>query len=515
MTHRLWFPAAILLAFALALGLRLAALDARPMHHDEANQAVKFGELLEAGHYRYDPDDHHGPSLYYLTLPAAWLRGQHTLATLDEWTLRGVTALFGAGLILLLPLFAPGIGRPATAAAALFLAVSPALTYYSRFYIQESVFAFFGIGFLAALGRYAAAGEPGWRRFWAVAGGLFAGLAYATKETSVIVVAAAVMAWAIAAALVRGGRVRIAWKDLLLAGVAAAAVAVLFYSSFFRYPAGPLESVLAFGTYFERGVDSARHAHPAGYYLRILGYTSSGGLVWTEAAILVLALAGGVFAVRRARSGFWPLYVTLYSSITALVFSLLTYKTPWNLVPFHAGLAIAAGIGLTALWGAVRPAWGRWLLVFVLAAAVWHLGVQNVRASRRYSADARNPYAYAQTSPDFLRLAERIHQLARVHPHGRDMLVKVVAGPYEQWPLPWYLRDMTSVGYWTQPGEAAPLDEAPVVVVSQDQAAAVEAALGDRYVAEFYGLRPNVLLTVFIERGLWEMFLAGRSPVEP
>ena len=29
------------------------------------------------------------------------------------------------------------------------------------------------------------------------------------------------------------------------------------------------------------------------------------------------------------------------------------------------------------------------------------------------------------------------------------MLVKVIAGPYEQWPLPWYLRGMTRVGYWS------------------------------------------------------------------
>ena len=48
------------------------------MHHDEANQAVKFGALLETGAYQYDRNDHHGPTLYYLTLPSAWLRGQAT-----------------------------------------------------------------------------------------------------------------------------------------------------------------------------------------------------------------------------------------------------------------------------------------------------------------------------------------------------------------------------------------------------------------------------------------------------
>ena len=86
-----------------------------PMHHDEANQAVKFGALLERGEYAYDANDHHGPTLYYLTLPVAWLRGQATLAALDEWTLRGVPAAFGAATILLLPLLPAGIGRTAVA----------------------------------------------------------------------------------------------------------------------------------------------------------------------------------------------------------------------------------------------------------------------------------------------------------------------------------------------------------------------------------------------------------------
>jgi len=334
-------------------------------------------------------------------------------------------------------------------------------------------------------------------------------LAYSTKETVLIVVAAAVAAWAIAAVLIGGHRPRIALQDLLAAASVAVGVAVLFYSSFFRHPAGPIESVRAFATYFQRGVDPAGHVHPAAYYLQILGWTASGGLVWTEALILGLALVGAAFAARWARARFWPLYLALYAFVAALVFSGLTYKTPWNLVPFHAGLAVVAGVGASALWGLVRPAWARAILAVALAAGVWHLGVQNVRANLRYPADTRNPYAYAQTSPDFLRLAERVHQLARVHEDGRGMLVKVVAGPYEQWPLPWYLRDFTRVGYWTGAREAEPLAGTPVIITAQDHAAAVEAVLGDRYVSEFYGLRPDVLLTVSIDAGLWDRFLSG------
>ena len=41
--------ALVVMALLAGLGLRLARLDVQPMHNDEANQAVKFGELLETG----------------------------------------------------------------------------------------------------------------------------------------------------------------------------------------------------------------------------------------------------------------------------------------------------------------------------------------------------------------------------------------------------------------------------------------------------------------------------------
>jgi predicted membrane-bound mannosyltransferase len=147
-----WAGAIVAIALAAGLFLRFGRLDARPMHHDEANQAVKFGALLETGQYHYDFRDHHGPTLYYLTLPAAWLRGQHTLASLDEQTLRGVTATFGVVTILLLPLMTrASAGR--RAAAALLLALSPAMVFYSRMFIQESLFACFTLWFVIGVGR--------------------------------------------------------------------------------------------------------------------------------------------------------------------------------------------------------------------------------------------------------------------------------------------------------------------------------------------------------------------------
>jgi hypothetical protein len=116
-----------------------------------------------------------------------------------------------------------------------------------------------------------------------------------------------------------------------------------------------------------------------------------------------------------------------------------------------------------------------------------------------YASDPRNPYVYAQTVPDAVRMAARIRDLAAVHPDGARMQVSVIAPPHEQWPLPWYLRAMPHVGYWTAPGDALAL-QAPVIVSSMDHTAVLDDTLGDRYISEFYGLRPEVLLTLYVER---------------
>jgi hypothetical protein len=114
-------------------------------------------------------------------------------------------------------------------------------------------------------------------------------------------------------------------------------------------------------------------------------------------------------------------------------------------------------------------------------------------------------------------MAARIRELADLHADGLGMQVSVVASPYEQWPLPWYLRTMPNVGYWVTPGDPLQL-RAPVIVSSVDNMPALDAALNDRYVADLFGLRPEVFLTLYVERDLWERFLAratGPTSVAP
>ena len=510
------FAVLFLGALSAALILRVPRLGLRPMHHDEANQAVKFGALLEKGEYRYDRHDHHGPSLYYLTLPFAWASGARTLAQVDEPMLRAVPLAFGAALLLLLLLVRRDMGGHGMLWAGFLLAVSPAFVFYSRFYIQEMVFLFFILGSLVCVWRYLC--EPRWT--WAVLAGLFAGLTYATKETCVIVFAAILGAGLAVRFLShepgrprRAGAKAFPAVHILWFVGTAVLVSLILFSAFGRHPSGSLDSLLSFTTYVQRAGDPGWHAHPWYYYLKMLAFSRYGrGPVWTEAMVLFLAVVGILSAFRGGGgvSRGWLRFVAFYTLITTVAFSLISYKTPWNLLPFYLGLVILAGAGAARLVGFASRRSGKVLVTLLLLAGALHLGWQSWRSNDRFFADPGNPYVYAHTSSDLLRLVQRVHDLAPLHPEGRDMLVKVVADPYATWPIPWYLRDFPRVGYWQDAGQAGGLGARPLVIASPEQMVKLGPELREHYQIEFYGLRPEVLIALCIPNELWESFLKTR-----
>src|SRR5581483_2768998 len=97
--------------------------------------------------------------------------------------------LFGVGLILLLPLIADGLGRNATICAALLIAISPAIVFYSRYYIHEMLLVFFNLLALGAGWRYVRSRKPG----WILLAGAAIGLMQATKETFILALFAALV----------------------------------------------------------------------------------------------------------------------------------------------------------------------------------------------------------------------------------------------------------------------------------------------------------------------------------
>ena len=195
MKRSLLFGGCILIAAVIAMVVRLPELDRRPMHTDEAAHAIKFRDLYQGDGYRYEPYEFHGPTLNYLTLPVVWLSGASDFARTSQWHYRIVPVLFGVGLVVLLLGAGDGLGRTAAVCAGILTAVSPAMAFYSRYYIQEMLLVCFTFGVIVFGWRYARSRSAP----WAVAAGVSAGLMHATKETSVIAPAAMLGALAFAA----------------------------------------------------------------------------------------------------------------------------------------------------------------------------------------------------------------------------------------------------------------------------------------------------------------------------
>jgi hypothetical protein len=187
---------------------------------------------------------------------------------------------------------------------------------------------------------------------------------------------------------------------------------------------------------------------------------------------------------------------------------LISYKTPWCLLSFWHGMILVAGVGAATLLRSVQQRFLRLAMGLLLLAGVGHLAWQARLASGPYAADPRNPYVYAQTSPDLLNLVRQVQALARVHPQGNQMLVKVMVTDSDFWPLPWYLRNLKQVGWWDQ---VPPNPFAPVMIVG----AKLQAGLDEKkthVMVGYFQLRPQVFLELYVELKLWQAWLAQNSP---
>ncbi len=508
-----------LFALIVLLGLffRFSQLDLRPMHHDEANQAVKFGALLERGEYTYDHFDHHGPSLYYLTLPLALASTGKDFADLNESTLRFLPALFGSGLLLLLLLLKSRLGSKAVLFSALFISLSPIMVFFSRFYIQEMLLAFFTLGFIISL----------WlsldtkKIHWYITAGFMAGFMFATKETSLILFGSLLGALILLKFFYPSGSKSqhispsLFSRNILFFLGAAFSVWLLFYSSFFHNINGLWDSIRSLGVYFKRAGEAGAHAHPWYYYLKMLAFSQYGnGPLWSEALVLVSALIGSVSAfTKKAKArhdAAFIRFVFFYTLLSTLIFYLISYKTPWNIIPFYLGMLVLAGCGISFLSDLCQKIWLKSAVLSLIFIGILNLGWQSWRANFIYYADVRNPYVYAQTSTDFLNLIRRVNHIAEVHPEHENMLIKVIADPHMIWPLPWYLREFKRVGYWAETEEAGTIAGTPVIISSIEQTEQIWPLIRDQYLSEFYGLRNEVLLSVHIRLDLWDRFLENR-----
>ncbi len=252
------FNGLFLVIFLIALAIRLSFLDLRLLHHDEAIHAWFSYELLTKGTYAYDPM-YHGPLLYYVTAGMFFLLGQ------SDAVARLLPALFGAAIVpLVYALHRLGyLDRRQALVAALFIAVSPNLVYFSRFLRHDIFQLFFSVLLLVALLAYLERGKIG----YALLAGLAAGGGMCLKEDMplfiiLIIVFGVYLLWRRDVPFPR------TWiRDTVIAAAVAIGIMALFYSSMGVHPEILETGVIAAYTHWTAMHGQCRICGPWYFYI--------------------------------------------------------------------------------------------------------------------------------------------------------------------------------------------------------------------------------------------------------
>ncbi|MEN8127431.1 MAG: flippase activity-associated protein Agl23, partial [Planctomycetota bacterium] len=503
---------------------RVWRLQDRPMHTDEAVHAEKFKALLQEGFYAYDPDEFHGPTLNYFTLISAGLRGEKTYTEINEVTLRLIPAVFGIALILTPLFFLKGMSHRAVFFSCFLLAFSPAFVYYSRYYIQEMLLVFFTAGFLGCGWRYI----DSRKLIWAVLSGVSIGLMHASKETFIFSIVAAAVA--LAFCIFYDKPCRIKYSHLLAAIAAMVITSILFFSSFGTNPSGILDSVATYGIWAQRAGAPSVHAHPWYYYLDILTWLEFiEPVTWNEDGIVVLAVLGLLFAfTRRTMFSEKPVliqFLAAYTIILTVIYCLIPYKTPWCLLSFLFGMTLLAGFVIDWLIGITQTILEKicinsLIVVFVVASPI----VQSWFLNFQYAADPTNPYVYAHTSDDIYKMVDTVEKAVQVTAEGKETLVHIIGADRDYWPLPWYLRNYSKVGYWSEIDPS--ICGSPLILANAEHEQELlemlysvpEAGHKHLYILLFEDsleLRPGVEWRGYIRKDLWDRSQHSPESVDP
>jgi hypothetical protein len=277
-------------------------------------------------------------------------------------------------------------------------------------------------------------------------------------------------------------------ENLVHGALAFAASAGLLYSSFFRNPKGVLDAFRTFAFWTRTAVRD--HEGPWNQHI-----------LWLHEADPVLVYLGfaGVCLALLLRRSFLGVLAAVWTILIFFAYGVVKYKTPWLGLNMLLPLAICAGYlihelaGLNFLSGrlSLKP-----VAIFLALSAVGFSATTSFDLETKKYDDETHPYVYAHTQRTFLNFVRLIETQAARLGTGKDTGIAIFAP--ENWPLAWYLRDYTKVGYWGEFKTDVDVDMY-VAAVSQDPQMALK--LGDAF-ERFgpYNMRGVVDLTLWVRK---------------
>ena len=507
----------VIVIFLIAAGLRLYDLNLVPLHHDEGVNGNFLVRLVREGAYQYDPENYHGPTLYYFASLIPWtvklLFGSSARDTygLTTFNIRLVTVLFGLGTIALVFMLRRRLGTVATLAAGLMLAVSPGAVYLSRYFIHESLFVFFTLAIVVAGVKLYDERNAA----YLIPAAASAALLFATKETAMISAGVLIIALPLTLLYMRfdrkvmhqstarrsresqgfsgfieelGDTTNVIFQ-LGLAVLVFLALYLLFYSSFFTNSKGISDSLQTFAVWTKTGRQA--HVHPPLMYLT--------WLLRIEGPLLLLGAIGAVIVVLKPKNSL-ALFCALWAFGLIAAYSLIPYKTPWLVLNFVVPLALISGYALQAIYEMDHGQLRLVSAILVVAVAIATYQSIDLNFVNYDNDDTKYVYVYAHTTRGMLDLVNQVEQIAKEN-SGPTTGISIISPDY--WPLPWYFRNFTRVGYF---GRMAGTSE-PIIIANENQRQEVEQGFGEAYrqvesksPGGSFQLRPGVNLLLYVRR---------------
>lgn len=516
--ERAW-QISVIVILLIAAVLRLYDLNLVPLHHDEGVNGNFLVRLVRDGAYQYDPQNYHGPTLYYFAALIPWItRLLFGAAARDNYgmttfTIRLIPAVFGLATIGLIFPLRRRLGTIGTLSAALLLAVSPGAVYLSRYFIHETPFVFFTLGIVVASLRFYDTRNPA----YLILASASAALLFATKETAFVSAGVLLIAFAVThiyrrlyrAVMARpSARARkpgvsqggfrsfldeLGTANLVLSIVLAVAVFiflnVLFYSSFFKHSQGIWDALKTFEIWRKTG--RTAHVHPWTQYV-----------IWLasqEGPILFTAIIGAALVILKPKNSF-ALFSALWAFGLIAAYMLIDYKTPWLVLNFVIPLALIAGYVVQVVY---ELNGGQLRVVAILLTVLIGVSAYQTIDLNFINYDNDKPYyvyVYAHTKRGMLELVDNVEQIAAER-DGTNTGITILSPDY--WPLPWYFRNFGKTGYF---GRMAPSVE-PLIIANENQKQQIEENFGELYRQVpskeqdgTYELRPGVRLLLYVRR---------------
>ena len=445
-----------------ALLIRLYNLGERVFHHDESIHASFTLKLLNTGQYTYEPS-YHGPFLFHTTAFVF-----HYIGINDE-TARLIPVFFGVATIPLLFLLEKEIGKKGVLWSAFLLAFSPSMVYYSRFFRNDSIIVFCTLATVAGGIRYLENLNSRKRYPYILLVASSLAVAVSSKENAYLVI---LMFGAYGgiyllyrfysewkkenlslkkALLLKSSAILPFLPELILSTALFFFIAMLFYTSYFRYYTTPFEVVEKAFSHWMEMHRIQRLGGPFYFYIPIL--------LLYEIPILFFGIVGIIhFLKKKDKNAAFFLFLSYWAIASLLLYSYLQEKVPWLVVHIVLPFGILAGayLGefLSSSESSKKPAFKidrsriRTLIAGILALTLIVSLFQCVSVNFYKSMDPNERMTYTQSSPEIRDLMKKIEGFNK----KPDTLTLCVLDPYDMyWPLPWYLRDYKQASYFRKP----------------------------------------------------------------